>query len=87
MDTTTSAVLSGVVVVGGQWSEGKGINAHSLLGAGFLAIGLSVLASINDELSRGFALLVLVGVLLRYGLSITKAMGFGTGAVRVESKA
>lgn len=76
MDTTTSAIASGIIVVAGTWSEGKGINARALLGASFLAIGLSILSSINDELARGFAVLVLVSVLLRYGLSITKKAGF-----------
>lgn len=75
MDTTTSAVAAGLIVVAGRWSQGKGLDAKALLGAGFLAIGLTILASINEPLARGFALLVLVSVLLTYGISIFKKAG------------
>jgi hypothetical protein len=75
MDTTTSAVTSGLIVVAGRWAQGKGLDAKVLLGAGFMAIGLTVLASINEPLARGFSVLVLVSVLLTYGIPIFKKAG------------
>jgi hypothetical protein len=75
MDTTTSAVASGIIVTAGLWAEGKGFSVKVALGAGFLAIGLSILSGINEGLARGFALLVLISVLLRYGVAIAKKTG------------
>lgn len=75
MDTTTSAVASGIIVTAGLWAEGKSFSAKVALGAGFLAIGLAILSGIDDKLARGFALLVLVSVLLRYGTAIAKKTG------------
>lgn len=75
MDTTTSAVASGIIVTAGLWAEGKSFSVKVALGAGFLAIGLAILSGIDDKLARGFALLVLVSVLLRYGTAIAKKTG------------
>jgi hypothetical protein len=75
MDTTTSAVASGIIVTAGLWAEGKPFSVKVALGAGFLAIGLAILSGINDQLARGFALLVLISVLLRYGVAISKKTG------------
>lgn len=76
MDTTSSVVLTGVIVTTGQWAKGKGITPRILLGLGFVAISLAVISQINDDLARGFALLIVLLALMMYGVPIAQKMGF-----------
>lgn len=74
MDATTSAVLTGTVVTVGRWSQGKGLEAKVVIGAGVFAIGLSAIASGQPEFAGKLGALVLVGALLTYGIPIAKAL-------------
>lgn len=75
MDASTSAVLTGTVVTVGRWSQGKGLEAKVVIGAGVLAIGLSALASSNADFAGKFGTLILVGALFTYAVPIAKALG------------
>lgn len=72
MNATNSAVLTGVVVTTGRYSQGKKITMRVVVGATFLAI---VLAVMPTELADKFGLLVLVAAVLNYGASIAKKTG------------
>lgn len=76
MDTTTSALLTGVVVTAGRYAQDKPLDAKVALGAGFLAIGLAVLGQINPKLAQSFGTLILVASLLNYAIPISKKAGF-----------
>lgn len=75
MDTSTSALLTGVIVTAGQWSNGKGVTARVILGSCFLALVLSVLSEANEKLAKQFGLVILVTAVLHYGVSVTDSMG------------
>lgn len=75
MDTSTSALLTGVIVVAGQWASGKGVTARVVVGACFLAIILTVLSEANEKLAKQFGILILVTATLTYGVSVTDKMG------------
>lgn len=77
MDTTTSAVATGVVVTVGQWAkEGKGPSIKVIVGMLFLAFFLAMLSNGNQKLGSQFSLLILVGAVLVYAVPITKKLGF-----------
>ena len=85
MDTTNSAVLTGVVVTTGRWAESKPLEMRVLVGAAFLAVGLASLSAVNDKLARNFGVLILAAAIFRYAIpivdktGITKPQGSGTG--------
>lgn len=79
MDTTTSVVLTGLVVFTGQWAEDdEGPSITLVVGAMVLAVFLAALSSSNDRLASQFALLILVGALLRYVIPITRKLGYSS---------
>lgn len=80
MDATTAAVLTGTVVTVGRWSQGKGLEAKVVIGAGVFAIGLSAIAGSQPAFAGQFGALVLVGALLTYGIPIAKALNSSSTA-------
>jgi len=77
MDTTTSVVLTGVVVFAGQWAEkNKGPSIKIVVGGLVLAVMLSAISQSNEKIGQQFALLVLIGALLKYVIPISKKLGF-----------
>lgn len=75
MDTSTSALLTGVVVTAGKWSSGDGISVRTVLGAIFLAIILTVMNEANEKFARQFGVLILVGAVFRYAPKIIEKTG------------
>lgn len=76
IDTTTSAVATGVVVTAGQWAKNdKGPSIKVIVGMLFLAYFLSILGAGNQVIASRFAALILVGALMVYTIPITKKMG------------
>lgn len=77
MDTTTSAVMTGVVVTAGEWAKhDKGPSIKIVVGATVLAFMLAGISSGNEQLGQQFAVLILVGALINYAPAITKKLGF-----------
>jgi hypothetical protein len=75
MTPLNSAVLTGLVVVLGQWSENKKLSIRVVIGVTVLAIFLSILDSTRADLAKAFGVLILVGAVLRYGVPLTKKLG------------
>lgn len=75
MDTTNSAVLTGVTVTVGRWAEGQSLDMRVVVGSAFLAVGLAGLGAVNTELAQNFGVLILVAALFRYGVSIINKTG------------
>lgn len=80
IDTTNSAVLTGVVVTAGRWANNKPLEMRVVVGAAFLALGLAGLSAVNDELARNFGVLILVAALFAYGPAIIDKTGITKGA-------
>lgn len=75
MNTTTSAVATGVIVGAGRWSEGKPLDLRIAIGATVFAVGLSLIGNANQELASKFALCVLIVAMFKYVPSIGKKTG------------
>jgi hypothetical protein len=75
MEPLNSAVLTGAVVTGGMWAQGKGLTIRTVVGAGTLAIGLALMQDSAPQLASKFALLVLVVALFMYGPAIAWRAG------------
>jgi hypothetical protein len=79
MDATTAAVATGIVVVAGEWTSGKGLTARAVIGSGIYCIILSVMDQSQPQFAGTFAALILVTACLLYVLPITKALGYPVG--------
>jgi hypothetical protein len=75
MDPLNSAVLTGAVVTGGKWAKGDKLSIDTVVGAGALAIGLSLMNSSAPELASKFATLILVVALFMYGPALAWRAG------------
>lgn len=75
MSPVSAIFLSGTVVLAGRWAEDKEITHKIVVGMVFSAIFLSAISQYDQKFSGQMATLILVGVLLRYGVPITKKMG------------
>lgn len=75
MDTSTSTLLTGLIVLGGQVSNGKGIDLKIIIAVLFMAIMLSVMGEGNAKFAQKFGLLILVCAVFGYGPAILKSTG------------
>lgn len=87
MDTTTSALLTGVMVAVGQWAQDKKINARLIIAVLILALFLSLMGQSQPKLARQFGALILISATLGFGPSILNKLGYtvsnkGLGAVK-----
>lgn len=73
-------LLSGVVVVAGRWTQNKPLDLPAVVALFFLAIMVSILSQVNEEIGRGFAVLILVSVVYVYGRDIASAIDKATRA-------
>lgn len=75
MNTTTSVVATGAVVVAGRFAEGKPVDIKIAIGAAAFALGLSLIAGANEQLASRFGTLVLVVAMFTYVPTIAKKTG------------
>jgi hypothetical protein len=75
MNTTTSAVMTGAVVYGGRWAQGKPADIKVAIGTAGIAIILSLLAQTNAKLAQQFGLLILVGAAFVYLPTMVEKLG------------
>lgn len=62
MNPVSVALTVGVMVILGKWARGKEPNIDNAVGVAGVAIGLAALEQINDQLAKGFGVLILVSV-------------------------
>lgn len=75
MNPFNAMVLTAIIVAAGSWrSKSKQIQFKTFVGAGMVAIMLAFLSSVDKELARKFALLILVASLFYYGPDIFGAI-------------
>jgi hypothetical protein len=74
-DTTTIALASTAIVVGGQWAQDKPLTPRVIVAGGFLAFSLALMDAFSSDLARGFAILILVIAMLAYGVPIVERLG------------
>lgn len=59
--------MAGGIVLAGRMSQKKPIDLPAVISLFFLAVMISILSEINEDIGRGFAILVLVSVVYVYG--------------------
>lgn len=74
MNTTNWAILTGLVVIAGRWGRGKGMDAGAVVALFIVALALTLLTSVDEELANGFSILVLLAVTYEYGPDIIKRL-------------
>lgn len=75
MDTTTSMLLAGSLVIVGRWTQNKPINARIVIGIVGSALFLSLIGQANEELARAFGGIVLITAVFTYAPGILKKVG------------
>lgn len=75
MNTTTSAVASGVIVAFGTWAQEKPLTIKIAIGTGGVALILSLMSQANEELAQKFGMLILLASAFAYLPAIVKKLG------------
>lgn len=77
MDVKTEAVLTGIVVIVGEYAKaGKWPNVKFIVGSGMYLLFLTAIGSGRPDLAQGIGMVVLVTVLLTYITPIAKKLGY-----------
>lgn len=82
MKITTLAVLTALIAIGGTFAQRPGDTPRAVkvtVGVTAYSFGLLILAQVDESLAFGFAVLVLITVLMYYGVAINKRLGFLKG--------
>ena len=69
-------IVTGMIWVGGRWSEGTQLDDRFAVGTFVVVLGIAITNAMAPTLALTFAILLLVTAILRYGLSITKGIGW-----------
>lgn len=75
MNPANAAILTGVIVTLGRWSEGKKIDIRVVVGVTLLALFLSIMSQTQNKMATGFSLLIVIAALLKYTIPISKRLG------------
>lgn len=76
MNTTTSVLLTGVIVVIGRWAKDEGITSRIVVAVVILALFLSLLGQNQPKLANQFGLLVLITAMFGYAPGILGKLGY-----------
>lgn len=76
MGVGSVVLLTGMIWVAGRWSENKNLTEAFAVGVFFVVLGLSFLNMMDDTLALTFAVLLLITATIRYGMSISKGIGW-----------
>lgn len=75
MNPVSVALTVGVLVILGKWARGKEPNIDNAVGVAGVAIGLAALEQINEQLAKGFGVLILVSVATIHVPKIAQSAG------------
>lgn len=78
MNPVAAALITGALVVGGKWSQGKAPNIQNGIGVAGIAVSLSLIEQANERLASAFAWLIIIGVAVVHLPNIIKGTGLAT---------
>jgi hypothetical protein len=78
MNPVNILILAAVIGIGGTWVKGDTIKPRMVLGLGFAALGISLIAEANEKIGYLFAVIVLLGVFLTTAGPLFTAVQAGT---------
>lgn len=76
MNTTTSVVATGVIVLTGRWSDDKKLDVKVMVGGAVFAFALAVIGQTNQKLAEQFGALILVSAAFLYIPTIASKLGW-----------
>lgn len=79
MNPVAAGVITGAMVVVGNWADGKTPTINHAIGVAGLTIGLALMDQANDKLATMFAWLIVLTVSFVYFPKIVKATGLSDG--------
>lgn len=68
-------MLTGLLVVGGYWSQDRRLDMRIAIGIVALALFLSIMDGYSPDIAGKFSVLVLLGAVFLYGPAIAKKVG------------
>lgn len=75
MNPVTAALVTGVLIVAGKWSDGKSPNMDNAVGVAGIAVGLALMEQASEKLASAFAWLIVLTVAFVYFPKIVKGAG------------
>lgn len=78
MNPIVASIVTGALVIGGKFADGKTPNMDNAIGIAGVAIGLSVLDQFNTKFAQAFGVLIVVAAALVHFPKIARATGLGT---------
>lgn len=75
MTPIAAALVTGVLIIAGKWSDGKAPNIDNAVGVAGVAVGLSLLDMANTKLATAFGWLIVLSVSFVYFPKIVKSTG------------
>lgn len=79
MDTTTILIATGVIVALGKISENRGLSIKYMIAALFIVLGFQVIETVNSDIAKQYAFLILLVVALTYLPKIASKTGISNG--------
>lgn len=82
MNTTNWLLLSGTVVIAGRWARGKSLDVPAVVALFVIALAMTLLSQVDEDLANAMTILVLFAVVYAYGPDILNKLygskqGFG----------
>jgi hypothetical protein len=77
MNPVTAALLSGALLVGGKWAQGKAPTLDNGIGIAGIAVSLAIIEQMNEKLAIAFAWLIVLSMAVVYFPAIVKGTGLG----------
>lgn len=75
MNPVAAAVITGALIVGGKWADGKAPTVENGVGVAGIAIGLALLEQGSPKLATAFGWLIVLSVGIVYIPTIVKGAG------------
>jgi hypothetical protein len=79
MNPVAAGVITGVLVVGGKWADGKAPNMQNAIGVAGIAVGLAVIDQASEQMATAFAWLIVLSVFIVYFPKIVRGTGLAGG--------
>jgi ABC-type uncharacterized transport system permease subunit len=78
----TLVILAGAISVAGTWSKKSTVETRQVIGIGFVALVMVIIAQANPSFAKQFGWLLVAATTGAYGEDLFKAVGNATAGVK-----
>lgn len=75
MNPVNTALVAGLLIIGGKWAKNQSPTIDNAIGIAGIALGLAFLSQVSDPMSRSFGALIVLSLAVVYLPSIVTATG------------